>query len=87
MRLSVFCLLMLASFLVPGLAFADSYNPSKIAECIEDNTDARVSTETIRKYCVCMNGKMPLGETQSVTEWEKGHPVEMAVCDREAGWR
>lgn len=87
MRLAVVCLFVLGLFLTCGIALADSYNPNRIAECIEDNTDARVSTETLRKWCVCMNGKMPLGETQSITEWEKSHPVEMAICDREAGWR
>ena len=87
MKMSTILAVAVALFLAYGFAYADSYNPARIAECIEDNVDERASTETIRKYCVCMNSKMPAGDTRSVTEWEAGHPVEMAVCSREAGWR
>ncbi len=87
MRRVAVCAFLLILFLACGLAGADSHNQARIAECIDDNSDAAVSTEILRKYCVCMNAKIPPGETRSITDWEKSHPVEMAVCDREAGWK
>lgn len=59
----------------------------RIAECIEDKTAAKVETDVIKKYCICMSNKMKAGEMQSVSQWEKAHPVAAAVCDREVGWK
>jgi endonuclease I len=33
-----------------------------------------------------MNNKMSNNENQSVTQWEKTHPVERTECDKESGW-
>ena len=73
--------------IVSGIAFADDFVDRRIAECIEDNTDARVSTAVIKNYCICMSNKMGNIEAQTVTQWEKTHPVERAECDRESGWK
>lgn len=75
------------AILIPCHAFGDSYDAEWIAQCIEDNKDARVPIDVITKYCTCMNDKMSRAETRSITEWEKTHPRERAECDKEAGWR
>ncbi|MBF0259533.1 MAG: hypothetical protein HQK62_11950 [Desulfamplus sp.] len=67
--------------------FANEYDTAWIAKCMQDNKREGQSTETVMKYCECMNDKMSEDETQSITEWEKSHPKEMAECDKEAGWK
>jgi len=74
-------------FVVNGVALADDFLDRRIAECIEDNTEARVSMEIIKKYCICMSNKMGNVEVQTVTQWENSHPIERAECDRESGWK
>ncbi len=87
MRHIVFLFITVGVLFVGGTLYADAYDSRKIAECVEDNFDEKASTDVIRKYCTCMNRKIPAGETQSISDWEKSHPVDMAECDREAGWR
>lgn len=69
------------------IAFAGSDDAKWVAKCLQDNKDANVSVEIISKYCTCMNNKMDDNETQSITQWEKSHPAEMAACEKEAGWK
>ncbi len=57
-----------------------------INRCIDDNKGG-AAPEIIRKYCTCMNDKMDNNESQSITQWEKSHPVERAACDRASGWK
>lgn len=73
--------------LVSGTAMADADDAKWVAKCLMDNADAKVSQEVVSKYCICMNNKMDSNETQSITQWEKSHPAEMAACEREAGWK
>jgi hypothetical protein len=71
------------------LAFAQQMNADDLKwvnACIADNKGG-ASDAVIRKYCICMNEKMDNNETQSITQWEKGHPRERAACDRESGWK
>jgi len=70
-----------------GVAQAGSDDAKWIAQCIQDNADAKVAPEVIVKYCTCMNNKMDNNETQSITQWEKSHPKERAECDKESGWK
>ena len=74
------------SFTLSGLAMAGADDAKWVAQCINDNKDAKVSIEVITKYCTCMNNKMDENETKSITQWEKTHPNEMAACDKESGW-
>ncbi len=78
-----FTMLILASSQV--LANAD--DAAWIGQCVKDNAREGASAETVAKYCSCMNNKMSESETQSITQWEKSHPAEMAACDAEAGWK
>jgi hypothetical protein len=78
-----FAMLALASSQV--LANAD--DAAWIGQCVKDNAREGASAETVAKYCSCMNNKMSESETQSITQWEKSHPAEMAACDAEAGWK
>jgi len=87
MKLAAIVSALLGVLLAGSVAFADVYDAKWVAECVNDNAYAGVSTEVIVKYCTCMNNKMDSNETQSITQWEKTHPVERAQCDREAGWR
>lgn len=87
MKYRAIALVFAGLFMATGIAYADDFIDRRIAECIEDNTDAQVSTATIKKYCLCMSNKMGNIEAQSVTQWEKTHPVERAECDRESGWK
>jgi len=54
---------------------------------MQDNGDAKVSAAVVSKYCACMNDKMDSNETLSISAWEKSHPKEMAMCERESGWK
>ncbi|BBL72040.1 hypothetical protein [Methylogaea oryzae] len=58
-----------------------------IAQCLQDNADAKVAAEVVNAYCSCMNNKMSENETKSISQWEKSHPAEMAACEKEAGWK
>ena len=70
-----------------GLAFADADDAKWVAQCIKDNSDAKVSIEVVTKYCTCMNNKMSSNETLSITAWEKTHPEERSECEKAAGWQ
>ncbi|HVC51472.1 MAG TPA: hypothetical protein VND87_05585 [Stellaceae bacterium] len=68
-------------------ALADADDAKWVAQCVQDNADAKVSIEIVTKYCTCMNDKMSSNETRSITQWEKTHVAERHACDRQAGWR
>lgn len=87
MRLAVIMLVLVGSLMACGTAYADANDLRWIAQCLKDNADAKVPTEVVNKYCVCMVEKMDTDERLSVTQWEKTHPVERAECDRVAGWK
>ena len=81
---SVLILAMIAS--VP--AFAQTADDTKwINQCVQDNKDEGAKEEVVLKYCTCMNDKMDDDEDASISEWEKSHPEERKICDKEAGWR
>lgn len=73
------------SSLSASAALADADDAKWVAQCLKDDKDATVSIEVVTKYCACMNNKMSNDETQSITQWEKSHPVERTACDKEAG--
>lgn len=70
-----------------SVAFAGADDTKWIAKCMQDNGDAKVSAAVVSKYCACMNDKMDSNETLSISAWEKSHPKEMAMCERESGWK
>ena len=86
MKLMLSAALVGLSLLTSSVAFADADDMKWVAQCVKDNSDAKVSVEVVTKYCTCMNNKMSSNETRSITQWEKSHPKEMKACDREAGW-
>jgi hypothetical protein len=57
-----------------------------INQCVVDNKGGAAEPVLI-KYCTCMNNKMSNNENQSVTQWEKTHPVERTECDKDSGWK
>jgi hypothetical protein len=78
-----------AATLLGSSAFAQKMNSDDLKwvnRCIDDNKDG-AAPAVIRKYCMCMNEKMDDNETQSISTWEKSHPKERAVCDKESGWK
>jgi hypothetical protein len=82
-----------AAMLVVGViagmsAFVHANDDTKwVAQCLQDNSEAKVSVEVVTKYCICMNDKMDENETRSITEWEKANPAAMADCEKVADWR
>ena len=86
MKSLAIALLLGATLLGGKAALAGPDDAKWVAQCIADNQAEKVSVEVMSKYCVCMNNKMSDNETQSITQWEKTHPVEAKACDREAGW-
>ncbi|MBF0231106.1 MAG: hypothetical protein HQK63_16170 [Desulfamplus sp.] len=89
MRKIIIAILLIVSIIVGSQTFiiAGEDDTAWIAKCMQDNKKEGASTETVMKYCQCMNDKMSDNETQSITEWEKSHPKEMAECEKEAGWK
>lgn len=86
-KIAVVVLMLLGILMASSMAYADANERKWIARCLQDNADAKVATEVVIKYCVCMTDKMDKTETQTVTQWEKTHPAERAACDRESGWK
>lgn len=69
-----------------GQAFANNDEDAQIDQCIDDNSDAGQSEETLTIYCQCASGKMnDFGA--SVTAWEKNHADQQEACSKEAGWK
>jgi hypothetical protein len=70
-------------------ALAQTADDTKwINQCIQDNKDEKGATPTItRAYCTCMNDKMDNNESRSITQWEKSHPDERKLCEKQAGWK
>jgi len=68
-------------------AWADADDVAWINKCTKDNQKEGASADIIQKWCTCMNNKMSSSETLSITAWEKGHPAEVAACDKESGWK
>ncbi len=67
--------------------FAGAEDEAWISKCVADNQKEGATPDVVAKYCGCMNNKMSDSETQSISEWEKSHPTEMAACEAEAGWK
>lgn len=86
MRVTVLVLLAICSLVFVSVANAGPDDVKWIAQCVQDNADAKVAPEVITKYCTCMTYKMDRNETLSVTQWEKTHTVDRAECAKEAGW-
>ena len=81
-------MVLFASLVISGLAFADADDAKWIKQCIKDNKDEKGATaEIVKKYCTCMNDKMDSNETKSISQWEKTHPDEMKACEKESGWK
>jgi hypothetical protein len=69
-------------------AFAQTADDTKwINECVQDNKDEGAKEDVVLKYCTCMNDKMDDNENASISDWEKSHPEERKICEKEAGWR
>lgn len=58
-----------------------------IAQCVRDNRFEGASASVVRRYCTCMNDKMPNSETRSISQWERSNPSAMRACERASGWR
>ncbi|MCX5811877.1 MAG: hypothetical protein NT178_04950 [Proteobacteria bacterium] len=86
MRFAAVVLVLIGSLMASSTVYADANDLIRISRCLHDNVGAKVATDVVIKYCVCMNNKMNKTETQSVTQWEKTNKVERAGCDRESGW-
>jgi hypothetical protein len=88
--LGSFALIAAIGWSAPAVAGAD--DAKWVAKCLQDNANAKdsggkaVPVEVVAKYCTCMNNKMDDNETLSITAWEKSHPTERKVCDKESGW-
>ena len=80
-------LIALSSASVVTPARADADDAAWIKKCVGDNKREGATAEVVAAYCGCMNEKMSSSETLSITAWEKKHPVEMAACDKESGWK
>ena len=77
----------LVALTVGGTAFADSDDVKWVERCIKDNKNEGAKPDVVRKYCVCMNGKMDDSETRTITQWEQANPAAMKACEKEAGWK
>ena len=87
MKPIAYALLLAGSVLASTAAYADRADAQWVARCVSDNQRGNATVEQIAKYCTCLNGKMDDNETLSVTAWEKSHPTEMKMCERESGWQ
>ena len=87
MKYYVAVLLVGLTALASTAAYADADDIKWVAKCMKDNSDAKVSSDVVNKYCTCMNNKMDSNETLSISNWEKSHPTEMKACEAEAGWK
>ncbi|MEO8802428.1 MAG: hypothetical protein ABI304_14405 [Rudaea sp.] len=76
----------IASLVVCTSAIANSDDIKWVSQCMMDNKDEGQSTAVVRKYCECMNNKMPESATKSITQWEKTHKHEEKECSDKAGW-
>jgi len=70
-----------------GPAWADADDVAWINKCVKDNQKEGATADVVHKWCTCMNDKMSSNETLSISAWEKGHPAEVAACDKESGWK
>ncbi|CAK0769964.1 conserved exported hypothetical protein [Gammaproteobacteria bacterium] len=86
MQKSVVKWLVISAVLMSSQAFAGA-DEAWIAKCIKDNARENATPEVVLKYCTCMNNNMSDNEQLSITAWEQSHPVEMAACEKEAGWK
>ncbi|MBN8532338.1 MAG: hypothetical protein J0L97_10850 [Alphaproteobacteria bacterium] len=87
MKLSLASLAFTASMVLSTAAFADADDTKWINKCVLDNVKEGQTTETVQKYCECMNSKMSDSETQSISEWEKTHKAEEEECSKASGWK
>ncbi|NGZ06332.1 MAG: hypothetical protein G8237_08240 [Magnetococcales bacterium] len=58
-----------------------------VADCIMDNANEGQSPKVVETYCKCMVELMPENTNQTVSQWEKTHRKEEAVCSAKAGWK
>jgi hypothetical protein len=86
MKFAVIALVAFSSLAASGAAYANADDTKWVAQCVSDNSDAKVDVTVITKYCTCMNGKMDENETKTITQWEKSHPTERDACSKQAGW-
>lgn len=87
MKVTLALLLFCSLFTAATIAYAGPDDVKWVGQCLKDNADQKASEEVIHKYCECMDNKMSDDETQSISQWEKTHPTEMAACDKESGWK
>lgn len=86
-RITFVAALLLAATSTFSLASAQSADDRKwVAQCLKDNSDAKVSIQIVTTYCVCMNNKMSDNETRSITVWEKANPNARKACEAQSGW-
>ena len=87
-KINLFLLILTVStaFSSPGFAKTDD-DPDRIDQCVIDNRYKGQSAETVQKYCLCINEKMPENEIQSIKQWKKNHKMEDETCSTNAGWK
>ncbi len=86
MKVAMFFTFFLSLLVCGQVALAGSDDVKWITQCMEDNKDAKVSSEVIHRYCACMNEKMDDQDTLSISEWEVLHPDAMSECEILSGW-
>ena len=86
MRFLTVALLLMGSAMVGSSAYAGADDAKWVAQCIKDNSDAKVGPEVVKSYCACMNNKMDDNETKTISQWEKTHKTEMEACEKSVGW-
>jgi hypothetical protein len=57
MKLAAVVLVLLVSLMSSSIAYADANELKWIAQCLQDNADAKVATNVVIKYCTCMTDK------------------------------
>jgi hypothetical protein len=66
--------------------YANNDEDAQIDHCIDDNSDAGQSKQTLEAYCQCASGKAN-DFSVSITAWEKNHADAQEECSKEAGWK
>lgn len=88
MKLSTVALLMSCSlFSLPaGQVLANADEDAQIAQCVDDNSDAGQTEQTIETYCACASEKVGAFGV-SITDWEKNHADAQEECSKQAKWK
>jgi hypothetical protein len=75
-----------ATAMLASPALANNDEDAQIAQCIDDNSDAGQSEQTLTTYCQCASGQAN-NFAVVISEWEKSHADAQEECSKEAGWK